>query len=250
MNADELRRAIEAREARVGIIGLGYVGLPLALAFSERGFRVLGFDVDPRKVEELNEGRSYIPHLDEGRVATAVRGGRFEATAEFDRLVEADAVVICVPTPLDVHQAPDMTYIVATSDAVAERIRPGQLVVLESTTYPGTTDELMRERLERPASSREAFEWRLFGPVGPLALAEGYAREATFAGEAKFCLAEIALALHRVQTAKVAVDGLPVAQVAESIKNAIAQLREMAGQLAPVPELDLYAKAAFEEAAQ
>ncbi len=125
-----------------------------------------------------------------------------------------------------------------------------QSFLLRRTKRLAAALERLRERLERPASSREAFEWRLFGPVGPLALAEGYAREATFAGEAKFCLAEIALALHRVQPAKVAVDGLPVAQVAESLKKAITQLREKAAQLAPAPELDRYAAAAFEEAAQ
>jgi len=125
-----------------------------------------------------------------------------------------------------------------------------QSFLLRRTKRLATALERMRERLERPASSREAFEWRLFGPVGPLALAEGYAREATFAGEAKFCLAEIALALHRVQPAKVAVDGLPVAQVTESLKKAITQLREKAAQLAPAPELDRYAAAAFEEATQ
>ncbi|HET9333252.1 MAG TPA: nucleotide sugar dehydrogenase [Gemmatimonadota bacterium] len=147
-HADRLRRAIESKEARVGVIGLGYVGLPLALAFTDRGFRVLGFDVDGRKVEQLNGGRSYIPHLDARRVVDAVGGGRLEATADFDRLSEPDVIVICVPTPLDVHQEPDMAYIVATSEEVARRLRPGQLVVLESTTYPGTTDELMRDRLE------------------------------------------------------------------------------------------------------
>jgi UDP-N-acetyl-D-glucosamine dehydrogenase len=147
-HADRLKRAIDSKEARLGVIGLGYVGLPLALAFTDRGFRVLGFDVDGRKVEQLNGGRSYIPHLDPKRVADAVSGGRLQATADFDRLSEPDVIVICVPTPLDVHQEPDMTYIVATSDEVARRLRPGQLVVLESTTYPGTTDELMRDRLE------------------------------------------------------------------------------------------------------
>jgi hypothetical protein len=125
-----------------------------------------------------------------------------------------------------------------------------QSFLLRRTKRLAAALERLRERLERPASSREAFEWRLFGPVGPLALAEGYAREATVAGEAKFCLAEIALALHRVQPAKVAVDGLPVAEVAESLKKAIAQLRENAAQVAPAPELDRYATAAFEEAAQ
>ncbi len=140
----------------------------------------------------------------------------------------------------------------AKGDAELDPLRrfDSQSFLLRRTKRLATALERMRERLERPASSREAFEWRLFGPVGPLALAEGYTREATFAGEAKFCLAEIALALHRVQPAKVTVDGLPVAQVTESIKKAVTQLREKAAQLAPAPELDRYAKAAFEQAAQ
>lgn len=147
-HADRLRQAIDSREARVGVIGLGYVGLPLALSFVARGFRVLGFDVDARKVSQLGQGVSYIPHMDADAIRAAVESGRLEATADFDRLAEPDAIVICVPTPLDIHHEPDMTYIVATSDDVARRLRPGQLVVLESTTYPGTTDELMRDRLE------------------------------------------------------------------------------------------------------
>jgi UDP-N-acetyl-D-glucosamine dehydrogenase len=146
--ADRLQRAIESREARVGVIGLGYVGLPLALAFADRGFRVLGFDVDERKVEQLNRGVSFIPHLDGRRIREAVEADRLEATNDFERLAEPDAIVICVPTPLDVHHEPDMTYIVATAEEIARRLRPGQLVVLESTTYPGTTDELMRDHLE------------------------------------------------------------------------------------------------------
>jgi UDP-N-acetyl-D-glucosamine dehydrogenase len=147
-NAKRLSQAIEAKEARIGVIGLGYVGLPLALAFTGRGFRVLGFDVDARKVEQLNRGASYIPHMDAQRIREGVDTGRLAATGDFDRLSEVDAIVICVPTPLDVHHEPDMTYIVATTEEVAQRLRPGQLVILESTTYPGTTDELMRERLE------------------------------------------------------------------------------------------------------
>ena len=147
-NAERLNRAIESKEARIGVIGLGYVGLPLALAFTGRGFRVLGFDVDARKVEKLNRGISYIPHMDAQRIREGVETGRLAATEDFDRLSEVDAIVICVPTPLDVHNEPDMTYIEATTEEIARCLRAGQLVVLESTTYPGTTDELMRERLE------------------------------------------------------------------------------------------------------
>jgi UDP-N-acetyl-D-glucosamine dehydrogenase len=142
--APALLAKIEGRRAKVGIIGLGYVGLPLALAFVERGFPVLGFDVDAAKVERLARGDSYIRHLDPARVAAAARGGLFEATADFGRLGEPDAILICVPTPLTPQREPDMTYVVDTARRVRARLRPGQLVVLESTTYPGTTDELVR----------------------------------------------------------------------------------------------------------
>ncbi len=145
---ETLRRRIADRSATVGIVGLGYVGLPLALSFVERGFAVLGFDVDPAKIEALSRGESYIKHLDGGRLAGAAASGRFAATAEFARLAEADAILICVPTPLTPQREPDMSYVTGTARAVAAALRPGQLVVLESTTYPGTTDELVRGILE------------------------------------------------------------------------------------------------------
>jgi UDP-N-acetyl-D-glucosamine dehydrogenase len=141
---DELRRRIADGSARVGIIGLGYVGLPLALSFVEAGFAVLGFDVDPAKIEALGRGESYIKHLDGGRLAAAASGGRFAATSDFSRLAEPDAILICVPTPLTPQREPDMTYVRGTALEVARWLRPGQLVVLESTTYPGTTEELLR----------------------------------------------------------------------------------------------------------
>jgi UDP-N-acetyl-D-glucosamine dehydrogenase len=157
--AEELRRRIDAAEALVGVVGLGYVGLPLSLAFAERGFRVLGFDVDPTKVEALSRGESYIGHLDGGRVRKAVKGGGLAATGDFERLSEPDAVLICVPTPLTAHREPEMRYIEETVKEIRQRLRPGQLVVLESTTYPGTTDELVRPRLEASglASGRDFF---------------------------------------------------------------------------------------------
>jgi UDP-N-acetyl-D-glucosamine dehydrogenase len=146
--AEELRRRIDAMEALVGVVGLGYVGLPLSLAFAERGFRVLGFDVDPAKVETLSRGESYISHLDGGRVREAVSEGSLAASGDFERLSEPDAILICVPTPLTPHREPDMQYVRQTIEQIGARLRPGQLVVLESTTYPGTTDELLRPVLE------------------------------------------------------------------------------------------------------
>jgi UDP-N-acetyl-D-glucosamine dehydrogenase len=146
--AQELLRKIESRQATVGILGLGYVGLPLALAFSKAGFPVLGFDVDDRKVDDLNQGESYITHIDGSAVREAASGGRLSATADFSRLDEPDVLVICVPTPLTTQREPDMTYVVNTAEEIAKSLRRGQLVALESTTYPGTTEELLREILE------------------------------------------------------------------------------------------------------
>jgi UDP-N-acetyl-D-glucosamine dehydrogenase len=138
---------VRNRTARVGIIGLGYVGLPLAQAFSARGFPVLGFDVDPAKVEKLRRGESYIGHISADAVRR-MRQNRFDATAAFDRLAEADAVIICVPTPLTDAREPDLTYVVNSARSVAASLRPGQLVVLESTTYPRTTRDVVLPILE------------------------------------------------------------------------------------------------------
>jgi UDP-N-acetyl-D-glucosamine dehydrogenase len=140
---------IADRSARMGIIGQGYVGLPLALVFEEAGFPVLGFDIDVKKVEALNRGESYIKHIGADRVSAAVQRGRFSATTDFDRLLDCDAIFICVPTPLGEHREPDNSYIWRTAEEIAQRLRPGQLVVLESTTYPGTTDEEVLPILER-----------------------------------------------------------------------------------------------------
>jgi len=131
---------IASRSARIGVIGQGYVGLPLALVFEEAGFTVTGFDVDPRKVEALGRGESYIKHIGSDRVAAAVKRGRFTASVDFDGLRDCDAILICVPTPLGRHREPDLSYIHNTAREIAKRLRKGQLIVLESTTYPGTTD--------------------------------------------------------------------------------------------------------------
>ncbi|MFO0695191.1 MAG: nucleotide sugar dehydrogenase [Polyangiales bacterium] len=148
-HATRLRQAIDERSALVGIVGMGYVGLPLALAFAEKGFRVLGFDVDQRKIDAIAAGQDYIKHLGEGRVGAASKSGKLSATTDFARLGEPDAILIAVPTPLTVHRDPDMSYVEGTARAIAATLRPGQLVVLESTTYPGTTDELVRGILEK-----------------------------------------------------------------------------------------------------
>lgn len=139
---------IRSRAARIGVIGLGYVGLPLVRAFHDKGFPVLGFDVDPEKVTTLNAGRSYIRQIPDATIAGMRATGRFEATGDFARLAESDAVLICVPTPLTRQREPDMTFVEATAATIGQHLRPGQLVVLESTTYPGTTREVVRPLLE------------------------------------------------------------------------------------------------------
>jgi UDP-N-acetyl-D-glucosamine dehydrogenase len=138
---DTFLKKIADRTAVVGIIGQGYVGLPLSLVFVEAGLRVLGLDVDSRKIDALSRGESYIKHIGSERVAAASKTCRFTATTDFNRLTECDAVLICVPTPLGLHREPDNSYIHATAREIVKRLRRGQLVVLESTTYPGTTDE-------------------------------------------------------------------------------------------------------------
>jgi UDP-N-acetyl-D-glucosamine dehydrogenase len=143
-----LLQRIRERQALVGIIGLGYVGLPLARAFGVGGFRVLGFDVDRSKVERLERGESYIGHITADSVK-AMRAAGFAATADFGRLGEPDAILICVPTPLTEAREPDMTFIVGAAEQIARRLRPGQLVVLESTTYPGTTRQVVLPILEK-----------------------------------------------------------------------------------------------------
>ena len=145
---EELLHQIGSRTFTVGIVGMGYVGLPLAMTFAANGFHVIGFDSDPVKVEALNARRSYIKHVSHAQVAQARTAEKLSATADFDRLGEPDAVLLCVPTPLNRNREPDMTYVEASTRAVARQLRPGQLIVLESTTYPGTSDELMRPILE------------------------------------------------------------------------------------------------------
>ena len=146
--ADRLHGLIDSRQAKIGIMGLGYVGLPLARAFAEAGFTVLGFDTDPEKRRQLLAGRSYLKHIAAETLAPLVRSGQLVPQEGFARLGEADVVIICVPTPLGPARSPDLSYVEATARSIAQALRPGQLVVLESTTYPGTTEEVVQPILE------------------------------------------------------------------------------------------------------
>ncbi|NMN73243.1 nucleotide sugar dehydrogenase [Rhizobium sp. 57MFTsu3.2] len=156
---DVLSNKIETRNARAGVIGLGYVGLPLAIAIARSGFAVTGFDIDPNKIVSLDARRSYIDAVASDDLAAEIDGQRFSATTDFSKLAACDVIVICVPTPLTRHRDPDLSFVEATSRSIAEHLRAGQLVVLESTTYPGTTDDVVKVILEKTGlkSGRDFF---------------------------------------------------------------------------------------------
>lgn len=149
MDHKSFKQNIKDHKARVGVIGLGYVGLPLVIEFCNKGFPVCGFDVDEHKVKALHTGKSYIKHITAKSVAAIVKSGRFDATTDFTRLKEADIIIICVPTPLTRHREPDISYISTTGKEIAHNLKRGHLVILESTTYPGTTNEVLRPVLEQ-----------------------------------------------------------------------------------------------------
>ncbi len=149
MGGDRKPEFFTGKDINIGIIGCGYVGLPLALRFADVGQRVTGFDLDPVKVQKLNAGESYIQHIPAGKIAAHVKDGRFKATTDFKCLQGMDAVLICVPTPLDERREPDLSYVEETAKSIAPNLQRSQLIVLESTTYPGTTEELVLPILEK-----------------------------------------------------------------------------------------------------
>src|ERR1041385_6972010 len=148
MTKNELIKLLEDKSARIGVIGLGYVGLPLATEFAGKGFRAIGFEVDAAKVARINAGDSYIGDVSANNIRAAVDAGRLKATTDFDNLKDCDAIIICVPTPLRKTKEPDVSYILAAAEEIKKRLRRGQLIVLESTTYPGTTYEALLPMLE------------------------------------------------------------------------------------------------------
>jgi len=163
--ASSLIAKIRSKQAVVGVIGLGYVGLPLGMAFAEVGFPTVGLDVDRKKVASLNRGESYIRHIASEPLQKLALAKRFEATADFSRSKDCDALIICVPTPLSESREPDLTFIVQSGEAIAPHLRQGQLVVLESTTYPGTTDEVLRPILEKGSGLKAGRDFLLaFSP--------------------------------------------------------------------------------------
>jgi UDP-N-acetyl-D-glucosamine dehydrogenase len=153
--SDSFATKLDNRTARIGVIGLGYVGLPLVLLFSEQDFRITGFDIDDKKIDVLSKGGSYIVRIPETEIQGAKRKG-FTATSDYSRIADMDAIIICVPTPLNDHHEPDLSFIASTAESIAPYLRSGQLVILESTTYPGTTEELLIPILEKNPSGLKA----------------------------------------------------------------------------------------------
>lgn len=147
-NKIKLTNLINGKEAIVGIIGLGYVGLPLAIHFGQKGFRVIGFDIDTNKIDMLHLGKSYIKHINVDSINTLIKQKKLDVTNDFKRLSEADCILICVPTPLTEKMEPDLSYLLETTDSISRNLRAGQIIILESTTYPGTTEEMLLPKLE------------------------------------------------------------------------------------------------------
>lgn len=163
-NKHNLLEKIASRTARVGVIGLGYVGLPLVVEFAGNGFESTGFEVDARKAEILNRGESYIPDVPTSEVAKCVAENRLKATTDFSQLKDQDIIIICVPTPLRKTKDPDVSYILAASEKIQETLRPGQLIILESTTYPGTTDEVLKPMFDETGHVLDVDYFLAFSP--------------------------------------------------------------------------------------
>src|SRR5947209_11632762 len=160
----QILERIRRKQARIGIIGLGYVGLPLAVEFARQGFDVTGFDVDEQKTTQINAGTSYIPDVSSAHLSEVVKGGRLRATADMQQLGAMDVIDICVPTPLRKTKDPDLSYVVLAVEAVAATLKPGQLIILESTTYPGTTDEVVQPMLEDKGGKADVDFFLAFSP--------------------------------------------------------------------------------------
>jgi UDP-N-acetyl-D-glucosamine dehydrogenase len=155
---------IKSKESLIGIIGLGYVGLPLVIRFGEENFRVIGFDIDEEKIKKLNQGESYIKHIPAEKIKKLIASRRFEPTSDYSRLKAADCIIICVPTPLTINKEPDLSYIKNTTDEIAKYMRKGQLISLESTTYPGTTREILLPKFEKSHLSAGKDYFLVFSP--------------------------------------------------------------------------------------
>ncbi len=220
--AERLLERIATRQARVGLIGLGYAGLPLAVAFAEAGFPVVGVDLSAERVTALNAGRSYVGDIPAQRLAPLLEQERFTATSDYDALADVDAVTICVPTPLSKTKAPDVSAIVGAVEALAPRLRPGQLLVLESTSYPGTTEEVLRPVIERHGLTIGEDVFLAFAPerVNPGDTRFGTRNTPKLIGGCTPACSDLAVALYRtIVDEVVAVSSPTVAETAKLLEN-------------------------------
>ena len=212
---------IEDRTAKVGVIGLGYVGLPLAIHFGKSGFSVVGFDLDSVKIEKLLKGESYIKHVSIDPVTEMIEAGNFDVTSDFDRLKDVDCILMCVPTPLTDKMEPDLTYLVETTETIARHFRAGQLIVLESTTYPGTTEEMVLTRLEKEGMTVGSDFFLAYSPEREDPGNENFSASNTpkvVGGITPSCL-EVAQALYSCMTHVVPVSSTKVAELTKLLEN-------------------------------
>ena len=212
---------IGEKTSKVGIIGLGYVGLPLAIHFGKRGFPVIGFDLDIKKIEKLHKGESYIKHVPIEPVNELIEAGSFDVTSDFSRLKDVDCVLICVPTPLTDKMEPDLTYLVETTETIARHFRAGQLIVLESTTYPGTTEEMVLPRLEKEGMTVGSDFFLAYSPEREDPGNENFSASNTpkvVGGITPSCL-EVAQALYSCITHVVPVSSTKVAELTKLLEN-------------------------------
>ncbi|TES94265.1 MAG: nucleotide sugar dehydrogenase [Desulfobacteraceae bacterium] len=217
----KLLEMIQERTARIGIIGLGYVGLPLAIHFGQKGFNVIGFDLDTRKIDKILHGESYIKHIPADTIRELTNAKQFDVTIDFSRLSEADCILICVPTPLSDKMEPDLSYILETTKTIAENIRRGQLVVLESTTYPGTTEEVLLPRLESNDMKVGKDFFLAFSPEREDPGNKKFAATnipKVVGGITSSCL-EVATALYNAITRSVPVSSTQVAELTKLLEN-------------------------------
>jgi len=212
---------IEDRTAKVGVIGLGYVGLPLAIHFGKSGFSVVGFDLDSVKIEKLLKGESYIKHVSIDPVTEMIEAGSFDVTSDFDRLKDVDCILICVPTPLTDKMEPDLTYLVETTETIARHFRAGQLIVLESTTYPGTTEEMVLPRLEKEGMTVGSDFFLAYSPEREDPGNENFSASNTpkVVGESPPSCLEVAQALYSCITHVVPVSSTKVAELTKLLEN-------------------------------
>lgn len=216
-----LLEMIQERTARIGIIGLGYVGLPLAIHFGQKGFNVIGFDLDARKIDKILHGESYIKHIQADTIREMTNAKQFDVTIDFSRLSEADCILICVPTPLSDKMEPDLSYILETTKTIAENLRRGQLVVLESTTYPGTTEEMLLPRLESNDMKVGKDFFLAFSPEREDPGNKKFAATnipKVVGGVTSSCL-EVATALYNAITRSVPVSSTQVAELTKLLEN-------------------------------